>query len=361
MCKARNGIHRLVLVLLVVAVTGSAAWGDQLLRHLQNDPKIKGLLHVVEGKPGGYGSSVEENIVGTWNALRKDLIPLSDRLPQNPNATWRSMRFTNGLVEISYELAQEAKPRQFTGTYEVIHKATEGRGNAPNIVIRSRDSTDAGLTVLVGVRIGVFSWFPPDMPILWFCDPDGYNYFFEPVEVSGQQLMKRLGAISSEEQERTKQKEAEARRLRNRRITDPQITRQVIDNLQNGKLSESDRNKEILRLMNEGDASCVPVLLEHLKAEHSLVVRQNAIRALGKVGDKRAVSPLLEILRAPVQGKVEDEAEDDAILRRNAVIALGDIGDPAALPVLKTVSESAREYQSVRDLARITAKKLEGM
>ena len=309
---------------------------------------------------GGYGVSVAENIVGTWNALRTDRIPPSDRLPQNPNVTWRSLRFTNGLAEISYELAQENKPRQFTGTYEVIHKATEGRGNAPNIIIRSRDSSDTGLTVLVGVRIGVFNWFPPDLPILWFCDPDGYNYFFEPAEVSGQQLMKRLGAISSEEQEKTKQREIESRRLKNRRTTDPQVTSQAIDRLQNGQLNEFERNKEILRLMNEGDTMCVPILLDHLKPEHTLVVRQNAIRALGKVGDKRATAPLLDILRTPVRGKVEDEAEDEAILRRNAVVALGEIGDLAALSVLKTIADSRGDYQSVRDLARITARKLEG-
>ena len=125
--------------------------------------------------------------------------------------------------------------------------------------------------------------------------------------------------------------------------------------------SISERNKEIIRLMNEGDTTCVPVLLEHMKAEHILVVRQNAIRALGKVGDKRAISPLLDILRSPVQGKLDDEAENEAILRRSAVVALGDIGNPTALTVLKIVAESGREYQSVRDLARITAKKLESM
>ena len=38
---------------------------------------------------------------------------------------------------------------------------------------------------------------------------------------------------------------------------------------------------------------------------------------------------------------------------------LGNIGDPIALLVLKTIAESANEYQSVRDLARITARKME--
>lgn len=361
MRKARNGISRLVLVpLLVGVVTGGAALEDQqLLRYSRDAPEIKGLLQGIEGKPGGYGLRVATNIVGTWNALGRDLIPPSASLLQNSKMTWRSMRFTNGLVEISYELSQDHRPRQFVGTYAVVHKATEGRGNAPNIVIRSRDGTETGIMVLIGVRIGIFNWFPPDFPVLWFCDLDGHNYFFEPVKVSRQQLMNRLGAISPEEQEKTRKREMEALELKDKRITNPQTTSQAIRNLQNAKLTEHERNKEILRLMNEGDETCVPVLLEHIGANHSLVVRQNAIRALGAIRDKRAISPLIDLIRTPVHGNIEDEAEDEAILRRKAVVALGDIGDPAAFPVLKAIVQSERDYQSVRDLARITASKLE--
>ncbi len=360
--KSRSRVPRLLAFIIAFSLfTLPLVKGEEPLRYSQDEAQIKGLLEGVKGSPGDYGIRVAESIVGKWVPLRKDAKTSAATFAENTNVTWKSLLFTNGLVEIYYELATDGKTRRFVGKYEVVHKAAEGRGNAPNVVIRSRQPTEDKVGVLVGVKIGEFNWFPPNIPVLWFCDPDGKNYFFEPAEVSGEQLFKRLGRVSSDEQERTNRRERESRELKNRRITNAQLTKQAVDSLQNGKLTEFERNKVILHLMNEGDTTCVPVLLDHLKAEHSFVVRQNAIRALGKIGDKRAVSPLLDILRASVQGKVEDEAENEAILRRNAVVALGNIGDPAALPVLKAVSESAREYQSVRDLARITAKKLEGM
>ena len=56
MHNARNGIQRLLPVLLIVAVTVSATGGDPLLQRSENDPKIRDLLHAVEGKPGGVRS-----------------------------------------------------------------------------------------------------------------------------------------------------------------------------------------------------------------------------------------------------------------------------------------------------------------
>ena len=358
MSCANNHISGLLMFVLVCSLLmASATRGDELLRYSQNDPKIKGWLEGVKGTPGDYGVRVAANIVGTWKPLRKEA-KKDGQFPENTNVTWRSLRFqTNGIVEISYELAKEGKARQFIGTYQVIHKATEGRGNAPNVVIRSQDPGEENIAVL-GVKIGEFNCFPADLAVLWFRDPDGHNYFFEPVGISREEMRKLMGYPSAEEQERDK-KTMEDRKLKKRRITDPELTKRIVDNLQGGKLTEEDQNHQIIDLMNKGDATAVPILLEHMKAGHSLVIRQNAIRALGKIGDKQAVSPLLDILRRPIQGKVDDDAEDEAILRRNTVIALGNIGDPTALPVLKTIAESVNEYQSVRDLARITAKKME--
>lgn len=356
MTNLNHKTFRLLMCMLVFCLlTISPIWGDALSRYSKNDPRIKEMIEGVSDKPGDYSLRVAENLIGTWKAQPM----MSKSLSENTNVTWQSIRFqTNGIVEISYKLSSEDKTRQFVGSYEIIHKAREGRGNPPNIMIRSRDTHNENFSVLVHVRIGEFNFFPPDLPVLWFQDPDGYNYSFEPVGASAEHRLKLLGRGSVKEQEVIR-RQMENHRRGKVRIADSNLTQQISANLKEGKLTEPERNKEILRLMNEGDVTCVPVLLEHLQADHSLVVRQNAIRALGKIGDKQAVTPLLNILRKPIQGKTEDEAEDDAILRRNAVVALGDIGDLTALPVLKTVAESAREYQSVRDLARITARKME--
>ncbi len=329
--------------------------GDILLRHSSSEPRIKELSVGVSERVADQSLAVARNIIGTWTALPT----ISKTLSPNPEVTWQSIRFdTNGHVEISYKLSSKGDIQQFIGAYEVIHKATVGKGNPPNIVIRPTGASAKMLNVLVNVRIGEFSYFPPDVPVLWFQDLDGYNYAFEPVGVSPEQRLKLLGRGSAETPDVARKKSGNYAQ-ETARLANPDLTRQICAKLGKADLSDPERNKEILRLMNEGDETCVPVLLGHLNAKHSLVVRQNTIRALGKVGDKRAVPPLLDILRAPVQGNLDDEAEDEAILRRNAVVALGEIGDPAALPVLKTVADSAQDYQSVRDLARITANKLE--
>ena len=53
-------------------------------------------------------------------------------------------------------------------------------------------------------------------------------------------------------------------------------------------------------------------------------VRAAAAAALGKLGDTRAVGPLLDLLR-----------DEDAQVRASAAGALGPLGDPRALPALR--------------------------
>lgn len=356
--KRKLNIIRSAIIAGVLHLSLFSAFASNIFLHYSSDePRIKELTIGVSERPSDQSLTVAHNVIGRWTAM-----PIvSKSLDQNPEVTWQSISFnTNGRVEISYKLANQGGLQNFVGTYEVIHKATVARGNPPHIVVRSTIAQDNNLNMLMNVRVGEFSYFPPDVPVLWFQDLDGYHYVFESVDVSSEEMFKRLGRISAVEQKIAEQREREKCALKNRRVTDAELTRQIVDNLQSGTLTDQERNKEILRLMNAGDETSVPVLLEHLKADHSLVVRQNTIRALGKIGDKRAVPPLLDILRAPVQGRIEDEGESEALFRREAVLALDDIGDPSSLAVLRTIAEAAREYQSVRDFARIAMRKLKG-
>ena len=334
----------------------SSTWGEEPLRYSPNEQKIKTLLKTVKGTPGGYGVRVAKNIVGKWKAM--SMMPKT--FARNPDMIWHSLEFTKGLIEISYEMTNSGKVGRFVGTYEVIHKATSGRGNAPNIVVRSQDAKEENIGVLVGVNIGAFNCFPPDTPVLLFRDPDGNHYCFEPVGVAKKELFKRMGRISAEELEARRKHAENLKRKKATRITDPKLTKELVADLTEGNLSDHKKNKAILRLMNEGDASCVPLLIElSTNNDNSLVIRQNAIRALGKIGDKKAVPILVNMLEQSVEGNIQNEAESEAIIRRKAVRALGYIGDPSALPVLKKVMKSSKEYQSVREFAEITIRKIE--
>jgi len=119
------------------------------------------------------------------------------------------------------------------------------------------------------------------------------------------------------------------------------------------------RNKAIISLLTTKDASAVPLLLKHLDKKHDLVLRQNAIRALGAIGDARALPELFRLLDAPLGGNIADEGENEAILRRYTVLALQDIGHASAIPILRKIAESPKEYQSVRDLAKNAVEELQ--
>lgn len=127
--------------------------------------------------------------------------------------------------------------------------------------------------------------------------------------------------------------------------------------LQQDDLTDHERQKTTVRLISIGDASCVPLLLDQLKGDYHTVVKQQTMRALGAIGDRRAVPALIEILEQPVVGDLENESSE-AILRRHAVRALEKIGDPAALPVLEKIVASTHEYQSVRERAGIAIRRI---
>jgi len=296
----------------------------------------------------------QSELIGKWKCIVAPAKP-------PPRMSFQSLFFhENGTVEYNYEKSPGVNVDKKKENYRVVHKGTINRfsGKTPTVILGNAESRDSRVVTLVGVSVDFDSRFPISAgKRLKFTDLEGNEYIFirdgQPPSSIKSNSHPTAGDLI------VGSKNAGQAFAPEKRIVNPLLTREICNNLQTGNLTEPERNKEILRLMNEGDSTCVPVLLEHLQAGHSLVVRQNAIRALGKIGDKQAVSPLLDILRRPIQCKTKDDAEDEAILRRNAVIALGNIGDPIALPVLKALAESVSEYHSVRDFARITARRME--
>lgn len=92
------------------------------------------------------------------------------------------------------------------------------------------------------------------------------------------------------------------------------------------------RTVEALGILKSQTA--VPALLDHLNQEPDTAVRQDMIRALGEIGDVRAVPPLLALL-------------DDRRVKRQVIDALGKLGDPAPIPALIHIIQSLapQEYE----------------
>ena len=111
--------------------------------------------------------------------------------------------------------------------------------------------------------------------------------------------------------------------------------------------SATDRTRRVVELGEAGSPSAVPELSAALKDPNGNV-RRLAASALGKIGDARAVIPLLALL----------EQEQKPQVRQYAVKALGKIRDPRAQPMLQEIAASENERYYTRDAARAALRKL---
>ena len=97
-----------------------------------------------------------------------------------------------------------------------------------------------------------------------------------------------------------------------------------------------------------GDARAVDPLIQALEVEDEYCgVQYEAAQALGKIGDARAIKPLIRALK-----------DDDEIFRSWAAEALGEIGDARAVEPLTEALEDADRW--VREAAKEALEKLKG-
>jgi bilin biosynthesis protein len=90
--------------------------------------------------------------------------------------------------------------------------------------------------------------------------------------------------------------------------------------------AEHVRGSAVRALANMGRADAA--VLKHFLSDESVLVRWEATRALGELGDPQAVEPLVEAL--------EDER---VYVRRGAAWALGEIGDARAVAPLSRIAQ----------------------
>jgi len=92
----------------------------------------------------------------------------------------------------------------------------------------------------------------------------------------------------------------------------------------------------------------VPLLVQKLfLRDTDQATKARVLVALGKIGDERATSPILDLLSRDV----------DRPIRGNAVYALGEIGDTRAIPGLEKLAGSTDD-EALRTLATETARKI---
>ncbi len=91
-----------------------------------------------------------------------------------------------------------------------------------------------------------------------------------------------------------------------------------------------------------------PLLIQQLfMRDTDLGTKQRVLVALGKIGDPRATSPIIDFMSRDI----------DPAVRGNAIFALGDIGDRAALPPLEALSKETQD-PVLRGLALEASRKI---
>lgn len=119
---------------------------------------------------------------------------------------------------------------------------------------------------------------------------------------------------------------------------DPVAVKQVLSELRD--IDKEKRRTAVMKLGMMGGEEAVRTLISVVRNQHEdLIVRGRAALMLGKLGDARAVGPLIEALDAP-----------GFLTRVHAAQSLGKLGDPRAIEPLLRVVET--ESDKFRDAAQ---------
>jgi HEAT repeat protein len=128
-------------------------------------------------------------------------------------------------------------------------------------------------------------------------------------------------------------------------VNDPKAVEYLVTAASDGDMRVRVKAIDVLGQIHAKEAT--PLLVQQLTMRDTdLATKRRILACLGKIGDPRATSWILDFLARDV----------DPAARGNAIFALGDIGDPKALPALEAIASGPDE--TLRGLAQESIRKI---
>jgi hypothetical protein len=324
---------------------GAAPWEvSPFVSYAKDDPEYKTLHQDTVANPSPRDLWIQSHLAGRW------LI--------NVNFVTASLTFKqDGSVDLSYSSLQGENKVEKHGQYNFLpredldKKAATTDDGAPQETLPHVEivwSKGGRVTPLFNLSIAKDDPTHPDTEVLKTRIPNGFAY---PLlrDMSDKSLVPDTKGVDEAYAAYLQQLDI----FKAKAATDKTaLARSLAERLSHKEIQDDERGQLIYKLGQLGDASAVPILSEYVKGAYRTMIRLGAIRALGEIKDKSAVTCLTELLTQPVTGNISDEGEAEAMLRRDAVYALKLIDDHSVLPLMKSLAQSTKDYPSVKNAAQ---------
>jgi len=157
-----------------------------------------------------------------------------------------------------------------------------------------------------------------------------------PQKVKETQEEKESAAPVSAEEKEARRKEVQA----------------VLKEMASTEMASERLARAVQRIGEIGESQdAMPIIEKARQRNAHWIVRQQALRALGKLGGRDARNYLLEQVQAPMprDADLDDYGDIQAMLRSQAALALGECGDATVVNILDRISKDEKQFKRVKE------------
>ena len=300
-------------------------------------------------RPSERSLEVERALIGEWETIL-------EKGQAMPGVALSALTFRlNGLADYVYEETASKTRRTQTDKYRIVHRGTTkvAPGKLPSVFLEQLAVASQEFVELSDVVVDYDNRFPVELgPLLKFKNSTGSVYVLRRKDLPKEAAAYRKTEVVEDprgSRSSAANLGAGAAPVR----VDARRMNEVLVQLASGTMSEEERNKAVLELMNARATDGAGVLRRLAVTDNSIIVRVNSVRALGVMADRESTQTLIAILDKAHSGDIDDCGGDETMLRRVCVEALGNIGGEQGIAAIRKVAAAEDEYRCVREAAQV--------